>query len=418
MVKQIVHFCVINILCTFILFATLTHTINYKQKSFAFLIHPSHSHINHKIQASCDKDTDLELAINKSTLDKLKDADNNQISGLNSSIDIKDFSHAVKGRLNEWNPSWEPGNKIMGFFPIIIDDLTNQPNPLQLGFEDTIRFRGKHVQSVFNSLLDKTEIFDINGEKQNFDAPVFGMCFLNVENGQLAPLAVYGALLDMKVMEGPRIETILVKTRVLGRVIIDKIIAEEPYIKATISPIEDKPGIMNPNDTKRTIDEIMKYHDKCNETEAEMMIKLEQHDGAEKIRSRMKLSEQLDNILPSFGIDPSNSEHLQAFGQLVGNIAFESHLIAAERYDALLLQNTEDRLLYVRNKLKAKSKQLEIINKSSKEELENLMKSIQDLQIKEGDVPANGVGEGGVAHDIAATVGTDENENSQSLNVE
>lgn len=76
-------------------------------------------------------------------------------SGLNSELKVEDYEIGVSnGRLNEWPVEWVPGRKVLSFFPILIDQYSVNPNPIQIGFEDTIRFRGKHVESTFNSILD------------------------------------------------------------------------------------------------------------------------------------------------------------------------------------------------------------------------------------------------------------------------
>ncbi|AFZ80191.1 hypothetical protein BEWA_030440 [Theileria equi strain WA] len=292
-------------------------------------------------------------------------------SGMDMDFQVEDYELGVtNGRLNEWPLEWVPGEKVCGFFPILIDEYSLNPSPLQIGFEEPIRFRGKHVESTFNSIVDKV------GDKE-----VFGMCFLNPNSGQLAPLAVYAELLSKKTIVDGGGESLEVVGRVLGRVLINKILLEEPFIKAKICPMEDKPGLENPDNIPKIVDEITNLYGLCNELEAQIMELIEQPYAVIRINNRKPLFNIIDERLGKFMVDPKAVN--QGFAQIAAYAAFDHHLSACERYDALVMQNSEDRLRFVRDHLKIKIRQLTILKNAPRDRLEDLVKHFRDIRYSE-----------------------------------
>ncbi|BAM38894.1 conserved hypothetical protein [Theileria orientalis strain Shintoku] len=288
-------------------------------------------------------------------------------SGLNTELNVEEYEIGVSnGRINEWPVEWAPGKKVLSFFPILIDQYSLNPNPLQLGFEDSIRFRGKHVESIFNSIIDKL------GEKE-----VYGLCFLSPESLQLAPLAVYAELISKKVVVDGSGENLIVTGRVLGRVLINRVVLEEPFIKALVSPYEDEPVLKEPENVPKLVDEIVNLYETCNTAEAEIMQLLEQPYAHTRVKNRSKLFDVIDDRLNKFNIENTIN---QGFAQIAAYAAFDYHLNASERYDALAMQNTEDRLRFVRDTLKFKGKQLSIVKNSPKERLTDLVKQLKNFQ--------------------------------------
>ncbi|UKK00280.2 hypothetical protein MACK_000350 [Theileria orientalis] len=288
-------------------------------------------------------------------------------SGLNSELNVEEYEVGVSnGRINEWPVEWPPGKKVLSFFPILIDQYSLNPNPLQLGFEEPIRFRGKHVESIFNSIVDKL------GEKE-----VYGLCFLSPESLQLAPLAVYAELISKKVVVDGSGENLIVTGRVLGRVLINRVVLEEPFIKALVSPYEDEPVLQDPENVPKLVDEIVNLYETCNTAEAEIMQLLEQPYAHTRVKNRSKLFDVIDDRLNKFNIENTIN---QGFAQIAAYAAFDYHLNAAERYDALAMQNTEDRLRFVRDTLKFKGKQLSIVKNSPRDRLEDLVKQLKNFQ--------------------------------------
>ncbi|UKJ87869.2 hypothetical protein MACJ_000309 [Theileria orientalis] len=288
-------------------------------------------------------------------------------SGLNSELNVEEYEIGVSnGRINEWPVEWSPGKKVLSFFPILIDQYSLNPNPLQLGFEDSIRFRGKHVESIFNSIIDKL------GEKE-----VYGLCFLSPESLQLAPLAVYAELISKKVVVDGSGENLIVTGRVLGRVLINRVVLEEPFIKALVSPYEDEPVLQDPENVPKLVDEIVNLYETCNTAEAEIMQLLEQPYAHTRVKNRSKLFDVIDDRLNKFNIKNTIN---QGFAQIAAYAAFDYHLNASERYDALAMQNTEDRLRFVRDTLKFKGKQLSIVKNSPRDRLADLVKQLKNFQ--------------------------------------
>ncbi|XP_954339.1 uncharacterized protein TA20890 [Theileria annulata] len=288
-------------------------------------------------------------------------------SGLNSELKVEDYEIGVdNGRINEWPVEWVPGRKVLSFFPILIDQYSVNPNPIQIGFEDTIRFRGKHVESTFNSILDNLN-----------DKQIFGLCFLSPESMQLAPLAVYAQLISKETVVDGSGENLLVTGRVLGRALINKVILDEPFIKALVSPYEDEPALHDADNIPKIVDEIVNLYDSCNTVEAEIMQLLQQPYAHLRVKNRTKLMDIIDDRLNKFNI---NNNVNQGFAQIAAYAAFDYHLNASERYDALAMQNTEDRLRFVRDTLKFKAKQLGIVKNSPKDRLEDLVKHLKNFQ--------------------------------------
>ncbi|GBE59617.1 hypothetical protein, conserved [Babesia ovata] len=308
-------------------------------------------------------------------------------SGTDMRLNIEEFPTNVDtGRLNEWVPSWQPGEKVMSFFPILIDQYSLLPSPLQLGFEDPVVFRGKYVDMTFNSLIDDVTMPD-GSTKQ-----IYGMCFINPNSGQLAPLAVYAELLSREAFVDGGGERLKVKGRVLGRVLLHQVVMEEPFIKAKIIPIEDDPKFTELDEVPKLVDEITSLHDMCNKVECEMMELLGQHYAVARIKSRPELHDLIDERLDHFNIDLATGP--QAFAQIAAYTAFDYHLTADERYDALTMQNSLDRLRYVRDSLRSKLKQLNILKKAPRDRLEEILEQMKQMQLNREEAAAEVAKEG------------------------
>ncbi|GAW82327.1 hypothetical protein, conserved [Plasmodium gonderi] len=288
---------------------------------------------------------------------------------------IEDVPRNVKGRINEWITEFDENNKL-GFFPILLEEMSNEPSPLQVGFEDYMQFNGENVENIFKSM---TREININGEKRK----IFGMCFFNHKTGVLAPLAVYAEIKDVTKVGN----NLAVKGIVRGRVIIDEIINQEPCILGKISPIEDKKGLSDAEDSLKMVDEIIRIHSQCSTMESQLMEQLDQSFASMNIKLRNDLKESIDAKLEKFQVDPSDPEQRQAFIQIVAFAAFDFHLMIVDRYDALMLQNSEDRLRFVRDKIRQKQKQLSIIKNTPKEKLQEILEQVQTL--KNQNMPAS-----------------------------
>ncbi|SCM12682.1 conserved Plasmodium protein, unknown function [Plasmodium chabaudi adami] len=281
---------------------------------------------------------------------------------------IEEVPRNVKGRLNEWIPEFDENNTL-GFFPILLEEMSNEPSPLQIGFEDYMQFNGENVEEIFKNM---TREVNINGEPKK----IFGMCFFNHKTGALAPLAVYAEVKDVTKVGN----NLAVKGLVRGRVIIDEIINQEPCILGKISPIEDKKGLMDTEESLKIVDEIIRIHGQCTTMESHLMEQLDQSFASMNIKLRNDLKESIDAKLEKFQIDPSDMEQKQAFIQIASFAAFDFHLMIVDRYDALMLQNTEDRLRLVRDKIRQKQKQLAIIKNTPKEKLQEILEQVQNIK--------------------------------------
>ncbi|KAK1442004.1 hypothetical protein BgAZ_400340 [Babesia gibsoni] len=298
--------------------------------------------------------------------------------GTDMEIHIEDYPTNVDtGRLNEWNPAWVPGEKVMSFFPILVDEYSLMPSPLQLGFEEPVTFRGKYVDMTFNSLLETME-FPGGASKQ-----IFGMCFINPTSGQLAPLAVYAELLSREAFVDGGGERLKVEGRVLGRVILSQVVMEEPFIKAKIIPMEDNPNFTQAEEVPKLVDEITSLYESCNKVECEMMELLEQPYAVARVKERVNLHDLIDQRLDKFNVDLEKGP--QAFAQIAAYTAFDYHLTADERYDALVMQDSFDRLRYVRDCLRKKLKQLNILKKAPREKLEDIVEQMKQMQLNKED---------------------------------
>ncbi|CRG94958.1 conserved Plasmodium protein, unknown function [Plasmodium gallinaceum] len=294
-------------------------------------------------------------------------AENYQINLTEKPV-IDDVPRNVKGRLNEWINEFDENNTL-GFFPILLEEMSNEPSPLQIGFEDYMQFNGENVEEIFKSM---TREVSINGEKKK----IFGMCFFNHKTGVLAPLAIYAEIKDVTKVGN----NLAVKGLVRGRIIIDEIISQEPCILGKISPIEDKKGLIDGEESLKVIDEIIRIHSQCTTMESQLMEQLDQSFASMNIKLRNDLKESIDSKLEKFQIDPSDIEQRQAFIQIVSFAAFDFHLMIVDRYDALMLQNSEDRLRFVRDKIRQKQKQLAIIKNTPKEKLQEILEQVQNLK--------------------------------------
>ncbi|SOV24290.1 conserved Plasmodium protein, unknown function [Plasmodium sp. DRC-Itaito] len=281
---------------------------------------------------------------------------------------IEDVPRNVKGRINEWINEFDENNTL-GFFPILLEEMSNEPSPLQVGFEDYMQFNGEHVEEIFKNM---TREVVINGEKKK----IFGMCFFNHKTGVLAPLAIYAEIKDVTKVGN----NLAVKGLVRGRVIIDEIVSQEPCILGKISPIEDKKGLVEPEESLKIIDEIIRIHTQCSNMESQLMEQLDQSFASMNIKLRNDLKESIDAKLEKFQIDPSDVEQRQAFVQMASFAAFDFHLMIVDRYDALMLQNSEDRLRFVRDKIRQKQKQLAIIKNTPKDKLHEILQQVQNLK--------------------------------------
>ncbi|GIX66011.1 uncharacterized protein BcabD6B2_54470 [Babesia caballi] len=294
--------------------------------------------------------------------------------GTDMELNIEEYPTNVDtGRLNEWCASWQPGEKVMSFFPILIDEYSLVPSPLQLGFEEPVIFRGKYVDMTFNSLIE--DVKSASGDAKQ----VFGMCFINPSSGQLAPLAVYAELLSREAFVDGGGERLKVKARVLGRVILHKVVMEEPFIKARVMPMEDDPRFTHAADVPKLVDEITTLHDACNRVECEMMELLDQPYAVARIKGRPNLHDLIDERLNHFGVDLARGP--QAFAQIAAYTAFDYHLTADERYDALAMQDSFDRLRFVRDCLRAKLKQLNILKKAPRDKLADIVEQMRQMKL-------------------------------------
>ncbi|KJP89937.1 hypothetical protein AK88_00393 [Plasmodium fragile] len=294
-------------------------------------------------------------------------AENYKISLTDKPI-IEEVPRNVKGRINEWIPEFDEDNKL-GFFPILLEEMSNEPSPLQVGFEDYMQFNGENVESIFKNM---TREVTLNGNKTK----IFGMCFFNHKTGVLAPLAVYAEIKDVTKVGN----NLAVKGIVRGRIIIDDIIAQDPCILGKISPIEDKKGLSDGEESLKMVDEIIRIHSQCTSMESQLMEQLDQSYASMNIKLRNDLKDSIDAKLEKFQIDPSDPEQRQAFVQIASFAAFDFHLMIVDRYDALMLQNSEDRLRFVRDKIRQKQKQLAIIKNTPKEKLQEILEQVQTLK--------------------------------------
>lgn len=294
-------------------------------------------------------------------------AENYKISLTDKPI-IEEVPRNVKGRINEWIPEFDEDNK-MGFFPILLEEMSNEPSPLQVGFEDYMQFNGENVEDIFKNM---TREVSINGSKKK----IFGMCFFNHKTGVLAPLAVYAEIKDITKVGN----NLAVKGIVRGRIIIEDIISQEPCILGKVSPIEDKKGLSDAEESLKMVDEIIRIHSQCTSLESQLMEQLDQSFASMNIKLRNDLKESIDAKLEKFQVDPSDPEQRQAFVQIASFAAFDFHLMIVDRYDALMLQNSEDRLRFVRDKIRQKQKQLAIIKNTPKEKLQEILEQVQSLK--------------------------------------
>ncbi|CDU20055.1 conserved protein, unknown function [Plasmodium yoelii] len=281
---------------------------------------------------------------------------------------IEQVPRNVKGRINEWIPEFEENNTL-GFFPILLEEMSNEPSPLQIGFEDYMQFNGENVEEIFKNMTREVKI---NNEPKK----IFGMCFFNHKTGALAPLAVYAEIKDVTKVGN----NLAVKGLVRGRVIIDEIINQEPCILGKILPIEDKKGLVDTEESLKIVDEIIRIHGQCTTMESHLMEQLDQSFASMNIKLRNDLKESIDAKLEKFQIDPSDVEQKQAFIQIASFAAFDFHLMIVDRYDALMLQNSEDRLRLVRDKIRQKQKQLAIIKNTPKEKLQEILEQVQNIK--------------------------------------
>ncbi|EUD69160.1 hypothetical protein C922_00023 [Plasmodium inui San Antonio 1] len=281
---------------------------------------------------------------------------------------IEEVPRNVKGRINEWIPEFDEDNKL-GFFPILLEEMSNEPSPLQVGFEDYMQFNGENVEDIFKNM---TREVTLNGSKKK----IFGMCFFNHKTGVLAPLAVYAEIKDVTKVG----KNLAVKGVVRGRIIIDDIVSQEPCILGKISPIEDKKGLSDAEESLKMVDEIIRIHSQCTTMESQLMEQLDQSFASMNIKLRNDLKESIDAKLEKFQVDPSDPEQRQAFVQIASFAAFDFHLMIVDRYDALMLQNSEDRLRFVRDKIRQKQKQLAIIKNTPKEKLQEILEQVQTLK--------------------------------------
>ncbi|GAB67826.1 hypothetical protein PCYB_123920, partial [Plasmodium cynomolgi strain B] len=294
-------------------------------------------------------------------------AENYKISLTDKPI-IEEVPRNVKGRINEWIPEFDEDN-MLGFFPILLEEMSNEPSPLQVGFEDYMQFNGENVEEIFKNM---TREVTLNGNKKK----IFGMCFFNHKTGVLAPLAVYAEIKDVTKVGN----NLAVKGIVRGRIIIQDIVSQEPCILGKISPIEDKKGLSDPEESLKMVDEIIRIHTQCTSMESQLMEQLDQSFASMNIKLRNDLKESIDAKLEKFQVDPSDPEQRQAFVQIASFAAFDFHLMIVDRYDALMLQNSEDRLRFVRDKIRQKQKQLAIIKNTPKEKLQEILEQVQSLK--------------------------------------
>ncbi|SBS86190.1 conserved Plasmodium protein, unknown function [Plasmodium ovale] len=288
---------------------------------------------------------------------------------------IEEVPRNVKGRINEWIAEFDENNTL-GFFPILLEEMSNEPSPLQIGFEDYMQFNGEYVEDIFKNM---TRDIMLNGEKKK----IFGMCFFNHKTGVLAPLAVYAEIKDVTKVGS----NLAVKGLIRGRIIIDEIISQEPCILGKISPIEDKKGLIDPEESLKIVDEIIRIHSQCTNMESQLMEQLDQSFASMNIKLRNDLKESIDAKLEKFQIDPSDIEQRQAFIQIASFAAFDFHLMIVDRYDALMLQNSEDRLRLVRDKIRQKQKQLAIIKNTPKEKLQEILEQVHNLKNQNASMP-------------------------------
>lgn len=313
------------------------------------------------------KKTNKNRKIGNNNTKNVLNAENYKINLTEKPI-IEEVPRNVKGRLNEWIHEFDQNNTL-GFFPILLEEMSNEPSPLQIGFEDYMQFNGENVEDIFKNMTKEVKI---NGESRK----IFGMCFFNHKTGALAPLGVYAEIKDVTKVGN----NLAVKGLVRGRVIIDEIINQEPCILGKILPIEDKKGLIDTEESLKIVDEIIRIHGQCTTMESHLMEQLDQSFASMNIKLRNDLKESIDAKLEKFQIDPSNVEQKQAFIQIASFAAFDFHLMIVDRYDALMLQNSEDRLRFVRDKIRQKQKQLAIIKNTPKEKLQEILEQVQNIK--------------------------------------
>ncbi|CEM18486.1 unnamed protein product [Vitrella brassicaformis CCMP3155] len=262
----------------------------------------------------------------------------------------------------EFPSSWSEGMDFR-FFPVFAEELSNEAIPLMLGFEDTLTFQGPNIDSEFDKIVRTPE-------------DVFGVCFFHPQSIQVLPLAVYAKVLEKTPFEVDGQTVLNVKARVVGRVMIEAVKQKQPHIIANVTKIEDKEGLVDPETAKKIIDELMRLHDQCNEVEAELMDRFNKPFTAMNIRLRPSAQETIDTRTADMAIDPISD--LQSYVQISSMLMMEHHLLTADKYDAMCMTNTEDRLRFIRDKLRQKQKELLLLKKTPQEEVEKAMKAMQE----------------------------------------
>jgi len=248
----------------------------------------------------------------------------------------------AEGGLREWQPSFSHG-MWFNMMPVHFSEVSNDPSPMQIGFEDWVHFSGPDPKASYEKVIAGNNGF-------------FAMCFYSSEAEQLLKIAVYSKCLETDYRAKDKF---LVRSRVLGRLLIDTVTnqGENGYFIGNVTRIEDSVGLADPQNARGLVDEVMRLYDKCSDAEDAILQKLQVPLGPVMSREpRTRFEELMNHMLQEWDVQPAND--FQSFAQLVAYACFDPHMIQSNRYDASMISNTEDRLRFVRDRLREKYKHL------------------------------------------------------------
>eukprot|EP00920_Eleutheroschizon_duboscqi_P028305 GHVT01069058.1.p1 GENE.GHVT01069058.1~~GHVT01069058.1.p1 ORF type:complete len:517 (+),score=13.94 GHVT01069058.1:173-1552(+) len=227
-------------------------------------------------------------------------------------LEFIETSRDVPGRLTEWPKVWVKDSDIeIPMLPIALQEHSFELTPLSLGFEDFLHFSGSHVGSCFSRLLsDEAPVSPYtHGDNKH---RIVGMCFIHPETQTLLPLATYAEVLEKRLISN----SLMLKVRVLGRMMIEKVVEHSPHLVCTVRRVEDKvagPGSISacPDQSAKATDELLRLAETLNALEADVTDLVGRGVSSMQINMRHSIRDNLDDKLELFNIDPAKPEQVR-----------------------------------------------------------------------------------------------------------
>jgi len=250
------------------------------------------------------------------------------------------------GMLQEFPAEWkESPPSEFKFVNLRMEGEDSTSHPMIVGYEDWLTISGNDFADAVEDAITEDNLL--------------GLQFVTFAPGMPPDMLNMGVIVKVLEQKKESKDTVSLKVRTIGRIGILDYQQTFPTVVATqLELVDDKPGLKDEMAAKQMLEELIKIYDENRELEADVYKQYGKTFTAVTIRMRKSLRDILEERAATFNVDPVTD--LQGYCQLAAFLAMDHYIINADRYDACMLEYTEDRMRYVRDKLRL------VLNKNRK----------------------------------------------------